>query len=105
PLSEALRRANEAGARALVEPRPTPRRTIPRVELPDYLIRLQRAADDEGRRLEHLDEDERDAARRLYFNAAAEVDVAVRDFAATAGLDRHTVEKELRQQARQPPTE
>ncbi|MFE7498311.1 hypothetical protein ACFU6O_04325, partial [Streptomyces albidoflavus] len=86
-------------------PRPTPRRTIPRVELPDYLIRLQRAADDEGRRLEHLDEDERDAARRLYFNAAAEVDVAVRDFAATAGLDRHTVEKELRQQARQPPTE
>ncbi|WP_436736960.1 hypothetical protein [Streptomyces sp. BBFR102] len=75
------------------------------MELPDYLIRLQRSADDEGRRLERLDEDERDAQRRVHFNAAAEVEVAVRDFAASAGLDRHTVEKELRQRARHPRAE
>lgn len=72
------------------------------MDLPDYLIRLQRSADEEGRKLEHLDDEERDAQRRVWFTAAAEAHAAVADWALDHDLDHFDVEKALRQQARHP---
>jgi hypothetical protein len=73
------------------------------VELPDTLIALQRAADEEGRRIEHLDDGERAAQREAWFEAAAELRAAVEAYAAGHGLDRHEVEMALRQSVRHQP--
>ncbi|MEV0847014.1 hypothetical protein AB0J21_14250 [Streptomyces sp. NPDC049954] len=70
------------------------------MDLPEYLITLQKSADDEGRRLEHLEGEELQRQRRVWFNASAEVQLAVTDWAKDQGLNRHDVEKELRQQVR-----
>ncbi|MFZ3555076.1 MULTISPECIES: hypothetical protein [unclassified Streptomyces] len=72
------------------------------IELPDDLIRLQRAADDEGKKLEHLDADEREKQREVWFEAAATAQAAATEFAQENDLNRHDVEKQLRQVTRQP---
>jgi hypothetical protein len=73
------------------------------IELPDDLIKLQRAADDEGKKLEHLDDDERDKQREVWFEAAAKAQAAVTKFAQDNDLSRFDVEKQLRQVTRHPP--
>ncbi|WP_420031852.1 hypothetical protein ACN2WE_02905 [Streptomyces sp. cg28] len=73
------------------------------MELPEELIALQRAADDEGRKIEHLDDGEREQQRAVWFDAAARAQEAVTEYAAAEGLDHHEVEKELRQVARHTP--
>jgi len=59
------------------------------IELPDDLIALQQAADDEGRKIEHLDDDERDKQRRVWFEAAAKAQAAVTAFAQLRQDTRH----------------
>lgn len=73
------------------------------MDLPDRLIELQRAADEQGRRLEHLDAEERTAQRERWFEAAGETEAAVAAYAAENGLNRYEVEKALRQIVRHPP--
>ncbi|MGY0021131.1 hypothetical protein ACVHNB_19375 [Streptomyces sp. YJ-C3] len=73
-------------------------------ELPDELLELQRAADDEGRKLEHLDDGEREKQREVWFAAAAKSQAAVSDYAARNDLNRYEVEKQVRQTVRHPPT-
>ena len=73
------------------------------IELPDDLIELQRAADGEGKKLEHLDDSEREEQRLVWFEATAKVDAAVAKYAHEHELNRHDVEKQLRQTARRPP--
>ncbi|MFJ8828260.1 hypothetical protein ACIREE_41905 [Streptomyces sp. NPDC102467] len=75
------------------------------MDLPDRLIELQRAADDEGRKLEHLDDDERRTQREVWFEAAAVVTAAVTEYARENELNRFAVEKALRQTVRHPPVE
>ncbi|WP_394425472.1 hypothetical protein [Streptomyces sp. SGAir0957] len=41
------------------------------MDLPESLIELQRTADDEGRKIEHLDNGEREQQRSIWFDAAA----------------------------------
>jgi hypothetical protein len=72
------------------------------IELPDDLIRLQRAADDEGKKLEHLDNDEREKQREVWFEAAAKAQAAVTKFAQDNDLNRYDAEKQLRQVTRHP---
>jgi hypothetical protein len=74
-----------------------------KIELPDDLIALQRAADGEGRNLGRLDDEERTKQREVWFEAAAKVDAAVTEFAREQGLNRFDVEKSLRQFVRHPP--
>ncbi|MER5945285.1 hypothetical protein ABT127_04420 [Streptomyces sp. NPDC001904] len=73
------------------------------MDLPDNLIELQRAADEEGRKIEHLDDGDRERQRNLWFEAAARVQEAVTRYAEENGLDPFGVEKQLRQTARHPP--
>ncbi|MGY0023731.1 hypothetical protein ACVHNB_32775 [Streptomyces sp. YJ-C3] len=73
------------------------------MDLPDRLIELQRAADDEGRKIEHLDDEQRSKQREVWFEAAAKVDAAVTEYARENELNRYAVEKELRQTVRHPP--
>lgn len=73
------------------------------MDLPDNLIELQRAADEEGRKLEHLDDTEREQQRSVWFEKAAEVQAAVTAYAAEHDLKRPDVEKKLRQVTRHPP--
>lgn len=75
----------------------------PLVDLPDSLIDLQRAADDEGKKLEHLDGDDREKQRTVWFERAAEAQAAVTAYAAEHDLNRFDVEKVLRQVPRHPP--
>ncbi|MGW6144182.1 hypothetical protein ACWFRM_29355 [Streptomyces sp. NPDC055144] len=72
------------------------------MDLPEELIRMQHDADDKGRTLEHLDDGERQAQRDAWFEAAAKVEAAVTAYAQEQGLNRHDVEKTLRQAARRP---
>ncbi|MET7518042.1 hypothetical protein ABZS88_32120 [Streptomyces sp. NPDC005480] len=72
------------------------------MDLPEELIRMQHDADDKGRTLEHLDDVERQAQREAWFEAAAKVEAAVTAYAQEQGLNRHDVEKTLRQAARRP---
>nr|WP_202501290.1 hypothetical protein [Streptomyces sp. SID5785] len=67
------------------------------------MIALQRAADDAGRRIEHLDDSERPAQRESWFRAAAAVQAAVTAYADAHGLDHFEVEKQLRQTVRHLP--
>ncbi|MFD5026977.1 hypothetical protein [Streptomyces sp. NPDC058373] len=74
------------------------------MEIPDDLIALQRAADDEGRRLSELtDNDEREAQRRAWYDAGARVQAAVTEWAKANGKNRFDVEKQVRATVRQPP--
>ncbi|WP_353942352.1 hypothetical protein ABII15_12340 [Streptomyces sp. HUAS MG91] len=73
------------------------------MDLPDSLTDLQRAADEEGRKIEHLDDGERERQRSVWFDAAARVQEAVTRYAEENGLDPHDVEKRLRQAARHLP--
>ncbi|MFJ9128914.1 hypothetical protein ACIRJS_32915 [Streptomyces sp. NPDC102340] len=73
------------------------------IELPDDLIKLQREADDEGKKLEHLDDDEREKQREVWFEAAAKAQAAVTAYAQDNDLSRFDVEKQLRQVTRHPP--
>lgn len=73
------------------------------MDLPDNLIELQRAADDEGKKLEHLDDGEREKQRTIWFEKAAEAQAAVTAYAAEHNLNRFDVEKQLRQITRHPP--
>ncbi|MFI6875683.1 hypothetical protein ACIBL6_19820 [Streptomyces sp. NPDC050400] len=72
------------------------------IELPDDLIELQRVADDEGRKMEHLDVSDREKQREVWFEAAAKAQAAVAAFADAQGLNRFDVEKQLRQVTRHP---
>ncbi|MHC5260849.1 hypothetical protein ACYSUO_23450 [Streptomyces sp. UC4497] len=77
------------------------------IELPDDLIKLQREADEEGKKLEHLDSDELTAQRERWFDKVAEAQAAVTAYAKDNGLNRYDVDKQLRQVTRhpQPPQE
>ncbi|MET7539965.1 hypothetical protein ACWGDS_07340 [Streptomyces sp. NPDC055059] len=70
------------------------------MDLPEELIRLQHDADDKGRTLEHLDAGERQAQQEAWLEAAAKIAAAVTTYAQEQGLNRHDVEKTLRQAAR-----
>ncbi|MCQ4212585.1 hypothetical protein [Streptomyces longispororuber] len=72
------------------------------IELPDDLIELQRSADDEGRKMEHLDDGEREKQREVWFEAAATAQAAVTAYAEEHDLNRFDVEKQLRQVTRHP---
>lgn len=72
------------------------------IELPDDLIALQQDADDEGRKIEHLDDGEREKQREVWFEAAAKAQAAVTAFAQENQLNRFDVEKQLRQDTRHP---
>ncbi|WP_327653697.1 hypothetical protein [Streptomyces sp. NBC_00483] len=61
------------------------------------------SADDEGRKLEHLDDDEREKQREVWFEAAARAQDAVSMYAFKSDLNRFDVEKQLRQVTRNPP--
>lgn len=50
--------------------------------------------------MEHFEGEELQQQRRLWFNASAEVQLAVTDWARDQGLNRYDVEKELRQHVR-----
>ncbi|MFD5184011.1 hypothetical protein ACFWMQ_15645 [Streptomyces sp. NPDC058372] len=74
------------------------------MEIPDDLIALQRAADDEGRRLSELtDNDEREAQRLVWYEAGARAQAAVTEWAQANGKNRFDVEKQVRATVRQPP--
>ncbi|WP_327675248.1 MULTISPECIES: hypothetical protein [unclassified Streptomyces] len=73
------------------------------MELPDDLIKLQRAADDEGKKLEHLDGDVVTAQRELWFDKVAEAQAAVAAYAKDNGLKGFDAEKRLRQVTRHLP--
>ncbi|MFJ4711923.1 hypothetical protein [Streptomyces sp. NPDC088785] len=73
------------------------------MDLPDNLIELQRTADEEGRKIEHLDDGDRERQRSIWFDAAARVQEAVTRYAEENGLDSYDVEKRLRQVTRHPP--
>ncbi|WP_394434538.1 hypothetical protein [Streptomyces sp. SGAir0957] len=73
------------------------------MDLPESLIELQRTADDEGRKIEHLDNGEREQQRSIWFDAAARAHKAVTEYATAEGLNRYEVEKALRQLVRHPP--
>ncbi|MFI8872525.1 hypothetical protein [Streptomyces sp. NPDC055243] len=75
------------------------------IELPDDLIALQQTADDEGRKIEHLDNEEKVSQRAVWFEAAAKAQAAANAFAKDAGLNRFDVEKQLRQATRHPHSE
>ncbi|GAA1888572.1 hypothetical protein GCM10009837_08060 [Streptomyces durmitorensis] len=72
------------------------------IELPDDLIALQQTADEEGRKLEHLDDGEREKQREAWFEAAAKAQAAVTAWARENELNRFDVEKALRQATRHP---
>ncbi|MFJ9038543.1 hypothetical protein ACIRF8_18365 [Streptomyces sp. NPDC102406] len=73
------------------------------MDLPDDLIALQRSADVEGKKLERLDDGERETQRLVWFDAAAEVKAAVAEYAREHELNRHEVAQNLRQTVRHPP--
>ncbi|MFF5663185.1 hypothetical protein ACFY7F_10175 [Streptomyces griseofuscus] len=91
-------------------PEPTDRPTAPpeldrpqqsspegRSRLPDTLIMLQQAADNEHRKLQQLNgEEERTQQRLVWFEAAHSAQSAVTQYARTKRLNRYEVEKELR---------
>jgi len=63
----------------------------------DSLVELQQAANNEHRKLQQLNgNEERERQRRVWFEAACEVQAAVTQFARSKGLNRYEVEKELR---------
>ncbi|WP_254402230.1 hypothetical protein [Streptomyces sp. AC555_RSS877] len=69
--------------------------------LPDELIALQQAADNERRKLELLDShEERRQQRQAWFEAAAATQTAVTKYASAKRLNRFEVERRLRQAAR-----
>ncbi|WP_338704294.1 hypothetical protein V2W30_40985 (plasmid) [Streptomyces sp. Q6] len=73
------------------------------MDLPDSLIELQRAADDEGKKLEHLDGEDREKQREVWFEAAARAQAAVTAHAQEHDLNQFDAEKALRQVTRHPP--
>lgn len=75
------------------------------IELPDDLIALQQTADDEGRKIEHLDDEEKVSQRTVWFEAAAKAQAAATAFAQENSLNRFDVEKQLRQATRHPHSE
>ncbi|MDW6066407.1 hypothetical protein SAZ11_62465 [Streptomyces sp. FXJ1.4098] len=73
--------------------------------LPAELVALQRAADSERSRLESLDDNEERRRQRLeWYEAAAEVQEAVTQYAHDNHLNRFDVGQRLRQIVRTPPT-
>ncbi|WP_327668017.1 MULTISPECIES: hypothetical protein [unclassified Streptomyces] len=66
------------------------------MELPDDLIKLQRAADDEGKKLEPPDGDELTARRDFWFDKVAEAQAAVTAYTKDSALSRFDVEEQLR---------
>ncbi|MFI5658835.1 hypothetical protein [Streptomyces sp. NPDC051684] len=72
-------------------------------ELPDDLLDLPCTADEEGRKLEHLDASERDKQHEVSFEAAARIQSAVTAYASEHELNRYDVEKQPRQDVRNPP--
>ncbi|MFF3493716.1 hypothetical protein ACFYWS_20455 [Streptomyces sp. NPDC002795] len=71
-------------------------------DLPEDLIRLQREADEEGRKIAGLDDEGRAAQRTKWFDAAAIAQASVTAYAEEQGLSRYQVEKQLRQAVRHP---
>ncbi|MBE4771296.1 hypothetical protein HW844_20480 [Streptomyces sp. ND05-13A] len=60
-------------------------------------MELQQVANNEHRKLQQLNgNEERERQRRVWFEAACEVQAAVTHFARSKGLNRYEVEKELR---------
>lgn len=70
------------------------------MDLPDDLLRLQRAADEEHARLAALEGGEADAQRRVWFSAAAQVQAAVTVWAREQDANQYEVEAALRKATR-----
>jgi hypothetical protein len=70
------------------------------MDLPDDLLKLQRAADAEHARLAGLAGEEADAQRRVWFTAAAEAQDAVTVWAREQGANRFDIEAALRRATR-----
>ncbi|MHC3427152.1 hypothetical protein [Streptomyces sp. DT18] len=70
------------------------------MNLPDDLLKLQRAADEEHARFADLEGEAADAQRRVWFSAAAQVQAAVTVWAREQDANRYEVEAALRRATR-----
>lgn len=70
------------------------------VDLPDDLIALERAAEEQRAKLAGLDGEEYEAQRRAWREAAAAAQAAITDHATAAGLSRYDVEMAVKRAVR-----
>jgi hypothetical protein len=66
------------------------------VNIPDDLIALERAAEEQRAKLAGLDGEEYEAQRRTWREAATAVQAAITDHATATGEPRYKVEKAVR---------
>ncbi|MGO4758223.1 hypothetical protein AB4212_58090 [Streptomyces sp. 2MCAF27] len=78
---------------------------IQRVDIPDRLITLQQTADDERAKLTGLDDDEREAQWKRWYEAAVEIQAAVTAHAQETGTPRGRIEAAVKQVVRHPDPE
>ncbi|MFE9906426.1 hypothetical protein [Streptomyces achromogenes] len=70
------------------------------VDIPDDLIALERAAEEQRAKLAGLDGAEYEAQRRAWREAAGAVQAAITAHAKATGLDRYTVEMAVKRAVR-----
>jgi hypothetical protein len=70
------------------------------VNIPDDLIALERAAEEQRAKLAGLEGEEYDAQRRAWREASAAAQAAITDHAAAAGLSRYEVEMVVKKAVR-----
>jgi hypothetical protein len=71
-------------------------------DIPDELIKLERSAEEERARLTGLEGEECAAQWRQWRTASEEVQAAITEHAATAGLNRYEVEQAVKGAVRHP---
>ncbi|MFC7906444.1 hypothetical protein [Streptomyces nigra] len=70
------------------------------MDIPDDLIALERAAEEQRARLAGLDGEEYEAQRRAWRQAATAVQAAITDHATASGEPRYKVEMAVKRAAR-----
>ncbi|MCG0066284.1 hypothetical protein L0F81_23835 [Streptomyces tricolor] len=70
------------------------------MDLPDDLIALERAAEEQRAKLVGLDGEEYEAQRRAWREAAAAVQAAITDHATASGQSRYDVEMAVKRAVR-----
>ncbi|WP_326779694.1 hypothetical protein OG481_02030 [Streptomyces longwoodensis] len=70
------------------------------MNIPDDLIALERAAEEQRARLAGLNGEEYDAQRRAWREASAAAQAAITDHATAAGLSRYDVEMAVKRAVR-----
>lgn len=89
-------------APALATPSSPPHQPASQVAGLADLIGLQQSADHEHRKLQQASDTGRDIQRRAWFEAAVTVQSAITTYARTHRLNRHELEKQVRQAVRHP---